>query len=68
MNLFLMHRSQWAGLPGAPVTSSATFDSPIVDGVNGYGLNFLQIRLIFSEELVGHCLTDIILNLTVQEE
>jgi type IX secretion system PorP/SprF family membrane protein len=40
MNLFLMHRSQWASLPGAPVTSTMTFDSPIKDGTNGFGLTF----------------------------
>lgn len=38
MNLFLMHRSQWTGLPDAPITSTLTYDSPIIAGKNGIGL------------------------------
>lgn len=39
MNLYLMHRSQWTSLPDAPVTSTLTFDSPIVYGINGVGIS-----------------------------
>lgn len=38
MNMFLTHRSQWVSVPGAPVTSTMTFDSPIKQGTNGFGL------------------------------
>lgn len=40
INVNLMHRSQWTSIPGAPTTSTMTFDSPIVDKVNGYGISF----------------------------
>ncbi|MBU2019960.1 MAG: PorP/SprF family type IX secretion system membrane protein [Bacteroidetes bacterium] len=39
MNLFLMHRSQWTSLPDAPITSTLTFDAPIVSGTNGIGIS-----------------------------
>jgi type IX secretion system PorP/SprF family membrane protein len=37
-SLFLMHRSQWTSLPDAPITSTLTFDAPIVVGKNGIGI------------------------------
>lgn len=40
INVGLMHRNQWVGIPGAPVTSSALVDSPLKNELNGIGGQF----------------------------
>ncbi|MFT7343657.1 MAG: type IX secretion system PorP/SprF family membrane protein [Lentimonas sp.] len=40
MNLFLMHRAQWVSIPGSPVTSTLTFDTPLKVGKSGAGISF----------------------------
>jgi type IX secretion system PorP/SprF family membrane protein len=37
MNVYLLHNTQWSKLPGSPLTSSMTFDGPILKNVNGVG-------------------------------
>ncbi|MEQ9063769.1 MAG: PorP/SprF family type IX secretion system membrane protein [Vicingaceae bacterium] len=37
---FLMHRNQWTGIQGAPVTTMFTIDGPIQGEKAGIGLNF----------------------------
>jgi hypothetical protein len=31
MNIFALHRTQWVGLDGAPVTNTASINTPIND-------------------------------------
>ncbi len=39
---FLLHRSQWVGLDGAPVTNNFSINSPLGDSNFGIGLNFVN--------------------------
>ena len=41
---FLMHRNQWTGIQGAPVTTMFTIDGPIQGEKAGLGLNFFSDR------------------------
>jgi len=41
-NLFLAHRSQWAGISGAPTTSFLSLDAPIITDKVGIGFNFFN--------------------------
>ncbi|MCC5945648.1 MAG: type IX secretion system membrane protein PorP/SprF [Bernardetiaceae bacterium] len=38
----LLHRRQWLGIDGAPVTTAATFDFPFFHEKCGFGLNIMQ--------------------------
>jgi type IX secretion system PorP/SprF family membrane protein len=38
-NIYLIDRTQWTGIPGAPVTKALTIDGPIKDNKVGLGLN-----------------------------
>lgn len=39
---FLLHRNQWVGLDGAPVTNNFSINSPLGDSNFGIGLNFVN--------------------------
>lgn len=45
MSVFGMHRSQWVGLDGAPVTNAFSINSPIQNTNLGIGLSFVNDRL-----------------------
>ena len=39
---FLLHRNQWVGLEGAPVTNNFSINMPVGDSNFGVGLNFVN--------------------------
>lgn len=41
-NLFLLHKSQWTGIPGAPMTTRLMADGPIPGNRIGLGLQFVR--------------------------
>lgn len=45
LSVFGLHRSQWVGLDGAPVTNAITINSPIENTNLGVGLSFVNDRL-----------------------
>ncbi|MBD3581168.1 PorP/SprF family type IX secretion system membrane protein [Flavobacterium selenitireducens] len=45
MSLFGLHRSQWVGMDGAPVTNAASLNSPIGESNLGIGLSFVNDRI-----------------------
>lgn len=45
LSIFGLHRTQWVGLDGAPVTNALSFNSPINDSNIGIGLSFLNDRI-----------------------
>ncbi|WP_297869522.1 type IX secretion system membrane protein PorP/SprF [uncultured Flavobacterium sp.] len=42
---FLLHRNQWVGLDGAPVTNNFSINMPIGDSNFGIGLNFVNDKI-----------------------
>ena len=42
ISAFLLHRNQWVGLDGAPVTNNFSINSPLGDSNFGIGLNFVN--------------------------
>ena len=42
---FLMHRNQWVGLDGAPVTNNFSINMPLGDSNLGAGLNFVNDKI-----------------------
>jgi len=42
MSLFLLHRTQWVGLDGAPVTNTFSLNTPINNSNIGLGLSFVN--------------------------
>ncbi|RZK12290.1 MAG: type IX secretion system membrane protein PorP/SprF [Flavobacterium sp.] len=49
-SIFLLHRTQWVGLDGAPVTNTASINKPIGDTNMGYGVSFVNDRIGISDE------------------
>jgi type IX secretion system PorP/SprF family membrane protein len=50
LSVFALHRTQWVGLDGAPVTNTASVNTPI-DGTNlGVGVSFVNDRIGPSDE------------------
>jgi len=49
-SIFGLYRTQWVGLDGAPVTSTASFNSPIENSNLGIGLSFVNDRIGASNE------------------
>lgn len=49
MSVFLLHRSQWVGLDGAPVTNTASVHAPVGNGI-GLGLSVVNDRIGISDE------------------
>lgn len=45
LSAFLLHRTQWVGLDGAPVTNSFSINSPIENSNLGVGLSFVNDRI-----------------------
>ena len=42
---FLLHRNQWVGLEGAPVTNNFSINMPVGDSNFGIGLNFVNDKI-----------------------
>ncbi len=49
-SIFLLHRSQWVGLDGAPVTNSFSINKPISNTNLGYGISFLNDQIGVSDD------------------
>ncbi|WP_366186109.1 type IX secretion system membrane protein PorP/SprF [Flavobacterium ovatum] len=45
MSIFVLHRTQWVGLEGAPVTNNVSIHSPINGGNMGLGLSILNDKI-----------------------
>lgn len=45
MSIFGLHRTQWVGLDGAPVTNAASMNTPINGSNLGVGLSFINDRI-----------------------
>ena len=45
MSIFALHRTQWVGLDGAPVTNALSINSPIDNTNLGVGLSFVNDRI-----------------------
>lgn len=45
MSLFALHRTQWVGLDGAPVTNSFSVNTPISNSKIGVGISFINDRI-----------------------
>lgn len=45
MSIFGLHRTQWVGLDGAPVTNSLAFNTPVKDSKVGIGLSFVNDKI-----------------------
>jgi type IX secretion system PorP/SprF family membrane protein len=45
MSIFGLHRTQWVGLDGAPVTNALSVNSPIENSNLGLGLSFVNDRI-----------------------
>jgi type IX secretion system PorP/SprF family membrane protein len=50
LSIFGLHRSQWIGLDGAPVTNAFSINTPIGDSSFGVGLSFVNDRIGPSNE------------------
>ncbi|UPQ78199.1 type IX secretion system membrane protein PorP/SprF [Flavobacterium azooxidireducens] len=50
MSLFGMHRNQWVGLDGAPMTNVASINTPINNSNVGLGISFVNDRIGPSDE------------------
>ena len=45
MSIFAMHRAQWVGLDGAPVTNVASINTPLNNNNNGLGVSFINDKI-----------------------
>lgn len=50
LSIFLLHRSQWVGLDGAPTTNALSVNTPIGDSSFGIGLSVVNDRIGPAEE------------------
>jgi type IX secretion system PorP/SprF family membrane protein len=50
MSIFGLHRTQWVGLDGAPVTNTISINTPIENSNIGVGLSFVNDRIGASNE------------------
>ena len=50
LSVFGLHRSQWVGLDGAPVTNTFAIHSPLRNENVGLGLSFINDRIGPSDE------------------
>jgi type IX secretion system PorP/SprF family membrane protein len=50
MNIFALHRTQWVGLDGAPVTNTASINTPINGSNIGLGVSIVNDKIGPSEE------------------
>ena len=49
-SIFLLHRNQWAGLDGAPVTNVFSINKPIFNNALGYGISVVNDRIGVSDD------------------
>ena len=45
MSIFVMHRTQWVGLDGAPVTNVASINTPLNGNNLGLGISFINDKI-----------------------
>ncbi|RTY89396.1 type IX secretion system membrane protein PorP/SprF [Flavobacterium sp. RSP46] len=45
LSIFAMHRTQWVGLDGAPVTNVATINTPLNNNNLGLGISFINDKI-----------------------
>ncbi|AWA28616.1 hypothetical protein HYN48_00140 [Flavobacterium magnum] len=50
MSAFVLHRTQWVGLDGAPVTNTASIHTPIEGSKIGLGVSVINDRIGISDE------------------
>ena len=50
MSIFALHRTQWAGLDGAPVTNTISVNTPVAQRGIGLGLSVVNDRIGISDE------------------
>jgi type IX secretion system PorP/SprF family membrane protein len=50
MSIFALHRTQWVGIEGAPVTNSFSINTPISESKVGLGLSFVNDQIGPSDE------------------
>jgi type IX secretion system PorP/SprF family membrane protein len=50
MSIFALHRTQWVGIEGAPVTNSFSVNTPISESKVGLGLSFVNDQIGPSDE------------------
>ncbi|RYY47817.1 MAG: type IX secretion system membrane protein PorP/SprF, partial [Chitinophagaceae bacterium] len=50
LSIFGMHRTQWVGLDGAPVTNTVSMHTPITNSDLGIGVSFVNDRIGPSDE------------------
>ena len=50
MNVFILHRAQWVGLDGAPITNTASINTPIEGSNIGLGLSIVSDKIGPSDE------------------
>ena len=50
MNIFAVHRTQWVGLDGAPVTNTVSLNTPIKESNLGLGVSVISDKIGPSEE------------------
>jgi type IX secretion system PorP/SprF family membrane protein len=50
MNVFILHRTQWVGLDGAPVTNMASINTPINGSNVGIGVSIINDKIGPSDE------------------
>lgn len=50
MNVFILHRTQWVGLDGAPITNTASIHTPINDTNIGIGVSIVNDKIGPSDE------------------
>lgn len=49
-SIFLLHRNQWVGLDGAPVTNVFSINKPIFNNALGYGMSVVNDRIGVSDD------------------
>ena len=50
MNVFALHRTQWVGLDGAPVTNTVSINTPIIGSNVGLGVSIVNDKIGPSDE------------------
>ena len=50
MSVFVLHRTQWVGLDGAPITNTAAIHTPIANSNLGVGFSVVNDRIGISDE------------------
>ena len=45
MSIFALHRTQWVGLEGAPITNNVSIHTPINGGNMGLGLSIFNDKI-----------------------